>query len=569
MKKNKSKAMHVSRIIKTVKGKTYQNVYIRQSYRDKNGKVKHRTISNISSLPEEVINMIEHMLKGDKYVPLKDIKKVLSSKPYGHVLAIISTMRKIGLDRVISDRSCRQRNIIMVLIALRIINPCSKLSASKQLSDKMATTALNQLLKIDNLDVKEIYEAMDWLEHRQKGIEKKLADKNLSEGCILLYDVSSTYFEGDKCKIANYGYNRDGKKGKKQIVWGLICNENGCPIGVEVFPGNTSDVTTLSNQIEKIKNQYQIKKVIWISDKGLLTDKSISKEIKTSGFEWITSIRKCTILKLMKQYPDQLELFSEQKEVIAELETDLFSGERIIFCLNKVRREKNIQIRHELIKSAEKELEKIKGSISNSRSNLKNASQIGLRVGSLFERKKVKKYFNINITDNDINYTRNEGAIREAERLDGVYAIRTVVDKSIHGNTDVIKKYKGLINVEFAFRCMKTVDLEVRPVHHRLEERVKAHFLLCMLAYHVEWQMRQKLEPLLYDNKSNSEKNKSISDPNCSYSTFKDLIRHLSTYALNEVSVISAPDISYYEASEGLTEIQQRAFALLEVDIKL
>lgn len=340
---------------------------------------------------------------------------------------------------------------------------------------------------------------MDWLSLRQKLIENELAKRHLTEGALVLYDVSSTYFEGNKCPLAKYGYSRDRKKGFLQIVFGLICDKRGCPIAVEVFEGNTSDTTTITSQIEKVRSRFGLSQVIWVGDRGMITQTRIMEDFKNiEGLDWITALRASQIRKLVEQGAVQLSLFDERN--LAEFSSVDYPLERLIACRNPLLAQEKSITRLALLEATQKELDKIIKATSREKRNLNGADQIGLRVGKVINSKGVGKFFDVTITETSFSYVRKEELIAKEAALDGVYIIRTSVKEETLNAQETVKAYKSLAQVEQAFRSYKTIDLKVRPIYHRLQERVKTHVFLCMLAYYVEWHMRQALSPLLFDD---------------------------------------------------------------------
>lgn len=474
-------------------------VLLRQSYRE-GGKVRKRTLANLSKLPDNAIEGLRVLLKGGTAITsLDDAFEIQRSLPHGHVAAVLGTLEKVGLKSLISTESSRQRDLVIALIAARILDPASKLATARGLARETCGNSLGEILGVEEADSDELYEAMDWLLEQQGKIEENLAAKHLAEGTLILYDVTSTYFEGETCPLAQYGYSRDKKKGKLQIIFGLLCNASGCPIAVEVFEGNVNDSKTLGAVLEKVRHRFGIQRVVLVGDRGVLTSAQIQNSLKTvEGIDWITALRAPQIRELMEQKYLQLSLFDERD--LGEIQSPDYPGERLIACRNPFLATERAAIREALLEATEKELEKIFTATTRENRPLTVAAAIGMRVGKVMNRYKVAKHFHIQITDNSFSYSRNKESIETEAKLDGIYVIRTSVEPEVFSSKETVRAYKSLSQVEQAFRCYKTIDLKVRPIYHRLASRVRAHVFLCLLAYYVEWHMRQRLAPLLFEN---------------------------------------------------------------------
>ena len=474
-------------------------VLLRQSYRE-GGKVRKRTLANLSKLPDETIEGLRILLKGGQAIKnLEDAFEIIRSRPHGQVAAVLGTLRKIGLEQIISAQSTRERNLVVAMIVARIIDPSSKLATCRGLNPETCTSTLGELLGVAHADSDELYAAMDWLLEQQSCIEQSLAKKHLTEGTLVLYDVSSTYFEGETCPLAQFGYSRDGKKGKLQIIFGLLCNAQGCPVAVEVFEGNVADSTTLATQIEKVRTRFGIKRVVFVGDRGILTEARINQELRTGeGLDWITALRAPQIRQLLEQEYLQLSLFDQRD--LAEISSPDYPGERLIACRNPLLAAERAKNREELLQATEIELDKIVTAVQREKRPLTGAANIGLPVGKVLNRFKMAKHFRLEITDNSFHYERDTQNIAAEAALDGIYVIRTSVSQELFDSPGTVRAYKSLSSVERAFRSYKTVDLKVRPIHHRLAFRVRAHVFLCMLAYYVEWHMRSVLAALLFDD---------------------------------------------------------------------
>jgi hypothetical protein len=474
-------------------------VLLRETYREA-GKVKKRTLANLSKWPEPVVEGLRILLKGGTAVAkLEDTFDVVRTRPHGHVAAVVGMVRRLKVDQLIGGAKSREQALVLAMIAARILDPRSKLATARGLEEQTQWSSLGELLDVESVHEDELYGAMDWLLERQPRIETKLAGRHLQDGSLVLYDTSSTYFEGRTCPLAKLGHNKDGKKGKLQIVFGLLCNAAGCPVAIEVFEGNTSDPSTLSTQIEKIRHRFGLERVIWVGDRGLITQARIREQLEPlEGLDWITALRAPQIRGLVTSGSLQLSLFDERD--LAEISDPDYPGERLIVCRNPLLAHERARKRRELLEATERELDKIVQATVRTRRALKGADQIGLRVGKVLNRFKMAKHFTLEIGEESFCYARDEAKIAAEAALDGIYVIRTSVSSDTLSAEDTVRAYKGLSVVERAFRSVKTVDLKIRPIHHRLAKRVRAHVFLCMLAYYVEWHMRQALAPMLFDD---------------------------------------------------------------------
>lgn len=562
-------------------------VLLRESYRE-GDKVHKRTLANLSKLPDDAVEGLKVLLKGGRAIEsLPDAFKVIRSRPHGHVAAVYGTVKNLGLPSLLSEDNSREKRLVIAMIVARIIDPRSKLATARGLHDETSFSSLGEILGLDYADSDELYAAMDWLLSQQERIENSLAAKHLHEGSLVLYDVSSSYFEGKTCPIAQYGYNRDGKKGKLQIVFGLLCNPWGCPIAVEVFEGNTSDPTTFTKQIEKVRSQFGIKQIVWVGDRGMITSSRIKEDLKTKpGIDWISALRSTQIRSLVEQDAIQLSLFDEHN--LAEISSPDFPGERLIACRNPILAADRDRTRVELLQATEKELDKIVTATKRAKRPLVGASEIGLKVGLVLNRYNVGKHFQLKITDNSFEYERNPATIEREAALDGLYVIRTSVGLEVLGASETVKAYKNLSNVEQAFRSFKSIDLKVRPIYHRTTKRVKAHIFLCMLAYYVEWHMRQLLRNILFDEDDWQDaqfKRESIvtisyksdralakaqtkrTEDNLPVHSFQTLLADLATIVKNHVqSTIAGSNFTFDKITEP-SRVQQRAIDLLGIKL--
>jgi transposase len=412
---------------------------------------------------------------------------------------VLGTLRRVGLDGLIERERCRERSLSISMIVGRVIDPASKLATARGLGEETAFNTLGETLDVVSANEDELYRAMDWLLKRQERIEDALAKRHLSNGSLVLYDLSSTYFEGRCCPLAKLGHNRDGKKGKLQIVFGLLTNIEGCPCAVEVFPGNTGDPKTLAPQIQKMRKRFALESVILVGDRGMITEARLRNDIKgVEGLEWISALRAPAIAKLLKAGAIQLTWFDERD--LAEITHPDYPGERLVVCRNPLLAEERARKRGELLAATERTLEKIKKATERKKNPLRGKGQIGLRIGKEIGRYKVGKHFLLKITDNSFSYERRSERIATEAALDGIYVIRTSVSATVLKDEETVACYKRLSNVERAFRCLKITDLKVRPIFHRLEDRVRAHVFICMLAYYVEWNMRRLVRPILFED---------------------------------------------------------------------
>jgi transposase len=473
-------------------------ILLRESYRD-NGKVKKRTLLNLSDWPPELVEGFKALLKGAAVVPKgQPVFTIKRSLPHGHVAAILGTLKKIGLDRLLGPAGHRDRDLVIAMIVARLAAPSSKLATAKALSPLTATSSLGEILGLGEVDEDALYSSLDWLYGRQAGIEKALAKRHLVGGCLVLYDVSSSYVEGRCCELAQFGYNRDGKKGKQQIVYGLLCAADGCPVAIEVFEGNTGDPSTLHSQIKKLKQRFGLEHVVMVGDRGMITQARIEEDLTPAGLDWITALRAPAIKSLVEGGVLQLSLFDERD--LASITADDYPGERLIVCRNPALAEERARKRDDLLQATERDLAKIEQAVSRTgRRALRGQAEIALKVGAVLDRHRMAKHLKLTITDDHFAFARDSEAIAMEAALDGIYVIRTSLPKDTLSDEGAVRAYKSLAQVERAFRALKTVDLQIRPLYHRLAPRVRAHVFLCMLAYHVEWHMRQKLAPMLYD----------------------------------------------------------------------
>ena len=473
-------------------------ILLRESSRDR-GKVKKRTLLNLSDWPHERIAGFKMLLNGGTVIPKdQEAITIVRSLPHGHVAATLGTARKIGLDRLLGPNGNRCRDLVLALVVSRILDPGSKLAAARALSPDTATSSLGERLDLGMVDEDELYSALDWLAVRQPAIETALARRHLTGGMLVLYDVSSSYLEGRCCPLAQFGYSRDGKRGKRQIVYGLLCAADGCPVAIEVFEGSTADPMTLSNQVGKLKARFGLDHVVLVGDRGMITQARITEDLTAAGLDWITALRAPAIKALRQAGALQMSLFDDRD--MAAITAPDFPGERLIVCRNRTLAAERARKREDLLAATERDLARIAAAVTRQRQPLRGQAEIGLAVGAVLNKHKMAKHFTLDIADSHFGFARNIEQIAAEAALDGIYVVRTSLPATALDDATAVRSYKSLSLVERAFRCIKTVDLQVRPVYHWLAERVRAHVFLCMLAYYLEWHMRQRLAPLLYDD---------------------------------------------------------------------
>jgi transposase len=493
----KPRKLRVETVRKTVKGKVYTSVLLRCSFR-KDGKVKHETVGNLTSLPPDVIEFMKRRLNGELDAnALHASWDIVRSLPHGNVMAVLQTAKQLGLESLLASRACRERDLIMALIVARVLSPRSKLSTTTALTAETAKHTLAEELELGEVDVHELYAAMDWLVERQTRIENKLAKKHLKDGHLVLFDVSSSYYTGRKSSLIKHGYSRDHRGDRPQIVYGLLCDSDGRPIAIEVFPGNTSDPPTFTQIVARARKRFGINRIVFVGDRGMITSARINENLRdVEGLDWISALRSEGIRKLRDAGTIQMSLFDKQD--LAEVTSEHFPNERLVVCRNPALAEQRVRKRNELLEATEDKLEPIRLATLRQRNPLRGEKEIGLRVGKVIGKHKMAKHFNLTITVDSFTYTRNEAKIDEEAALDGLYVVRSSVDKKRMKSEQVVETYKSLARVERAFRCMKTVDLSLRPIYHRDEERIRSHVFICMLAYYVEWHMRDRLRSVLF-----------------------------------------------------------------------
>lgn len=567
-------------------------VLLRESYRDGQGRSQKRTLANLSKLPRDVIDALKALLKGGTVIGTGPGElEIERSLPHGHVAAALGMIRKIALDRLILSTtkdavSRRHCELVVAMMVDRLIEPRSKLSFVRAVDEETAISSLGTVLGLGKVKEREAYEALDWLVERQMRIENGLARRHLQDGVLVLYDVSSSYFEGRCCPLAHYGHSRDHRDDRLQIVYGLLCTREGLPIAVEVFDGNTADPATLGAQVEKIKDRFGISRLVLVGDRGMITSARIRDDLKPAGFDWITCLRAPAIQALAAENgPLQMSLFDDRD--LAEIcAPDLFPGERLIVCRNRDLAAERARKREELLAATERDLTRVQEQIRRKTPRLKSAAEIGLAVGAVIDNRKMAKHFTIDIQDGRLFFARRVDQIAQEARLDGIYVIRTSMPAEHLDAAETVQTYKDLSRVERAFRCLKTGDLEIRPIRHWTAQRVRAHVFLCMLAYHVEWHLRDALAPLLFHDTdlasaraerlspvAKTEPSETVKAKKATKRSadgqpvmgFANLIAHLGTFVRNTMRVPSRPKHRFTLYSKP-TSLQEAAFRLLDID---
>lgn len=567
-------AVHVVTTRRKYKGREYATHLLRRSYRD-GGKVKNETLGNLSHLPEQVVDLVRRSLQGETFAPVQERFEIIASRPHGDVAAVLEAMRQLGFASLLSSRPCREVDLVMGLVAARIVAPHTKLATTRW----WHTRTLAEDLGLHSADEDDLYAAMDWLLERQDAIERKLAARHLASGGLALYDLSSSYFEGKTCPLAALGYSRDGRRGKLQVNYGLLTNRHGCPVAVSVYEGDTADTKTFLPQVRKLKDQFGLEQMVLVGDRGMISKASIA-ELHEEKFSWITALKSGQIRTLVDGGELQLGLFDERN--LFELVHPDFPGERLIACRNPQLTKLRAHRRASLIEATAQELDKVRAMAARGR--LSGSATIGVRAGKVLNKYKVAKHFELAITDHSFDFTLRKDQIAAEAALDGLYVLRTDVAKPAMSAEDTVRSYKALIAVERAFRCLKSVDLKVRPIHHRLETRVRAHIFLCMLAYYVEWHMREAWRELMFADEDQAAK--AVRDPvipaersataekkasthrlenGTPVHSFRTLLEQLATIVRNTCRVPgSAPDAPTFPMVTIPNDLQRRAQQLIE-----
>jgi transposase len=569
-------SVHVATTSRLYKGKLYQTHLLRRSFRV-GAQVKHETLGNISHLPPDLVELVRRSLAGEKFLPATQAFLVERNLPHGHVQAVLGTLRRLGLDALLAPQASRQRDLALAMIAERVLDPCSKLATTRL----WHTSTLAEELNVADATEDDLYRAMDWLLARQARVEKKLAARHLRDGALVLYDVSSSYYEGHTCPLARFGHDRDGQRGLPIIVYGLLTEAQGRPVAVEVYPGNTGDPTTVPHEVERLRRRFGLARVVLVGDRGMLTDTQIGKLREHPGLGWISALRGAAIRALVESGSLQLSLFDEQH--LAEIRSPEYPGERLVACFNPLLAEERRRKRQELIEATEKDLAKIAAEVKRRTRTPLGEAEIALKAGRVLNRFKVGKHFSLTIADAGFRWSRCEESIRREAELDGVYVVRTSEPKIRCSAEDTVRRYKSLAQVERAFRSLKGIELRIRPIHHRTEEHVRAHIFLCMLAYYVEWHMRRALAPLLFDDEelspdrarrdpvapaqssasAQAKKVSRLTADGLPVQSFHTLLRNLATRCRNTCRIPSDPSGTTFRQLTEATPLQARALQLL------
>ena len=563
-------------------------ILLREGWRE-GKRVRKRTLANLSDWPEQKIDALRAVLKGASAgANPEDAFEISRSRPHGHVAAVLGSVYRLGLDRMLDRGRSDERAIITALIVACIVDPQSKLATVRGLREETLGSSLGELLDLEEIDEDQVYAAMDWLVERQDKIEKAIAKRHLEDGTLVLYDLSSTWYEGRTCPLAARGYSRDGKKGTLQINFGLMCDRDGRPVAVEVFEGNTADPATIAKQVEKLRKRFKLHRVVLVGDRGMITSARIREDLQSvDGLDWISALRSEQIRKLVHVGSLQLSLFDQRD--LAEFIDPTFPGERLVACRNPLLAEERRRKRIELLAATEKLLEKIVAATTRKRRPLTGQVEIVRRVERDANKYKMAKHFEFEITDRSFRYRRKEDKIDQEARLDGIYVIRTSVPEDVLSSEESVEAYKSLSTVERAFRTIKSIDLKVRPIHHRLGNRVRCHIFLCMLAYYVEWHMRRDLAPILFDDhdrdaakaqrqsivapakRSPSARSKATTKRTHDgqpVHSFRTLLADLGSIVRNTCTH-TAIDAPSFQKTTRPTPLQQRALDLLGVKLAL
>lgn len=561
-------------------------VLLRESFRE-GGKVRNRTLTNLSRWPEDKVDALERVLKGlPPKVNLAEAFEIARTRPHGHVAAAVGTLRRLGLEEVLDPAPSRARDLAVAMVVARVVEPASKAATARGLHPATLSSSLGEVLGVSGADEDDLYEAMDWLLARQDSVETALARRHLSEGTLVLYDVSSAAFEGSTCPLARLGYPRDGVKGRLQVVYGLLANKEGVPVATEVFEGNTGDPATVGAQIAKVKERFGLTRVVMVGDRGMLTSARLAEDLSPAGLEWVSALRAPAIKALAQAGAFQPSLFDDFG--LGEISHPDYPGERLVVCRNPHVASERARKREALLAATEAELAKVAAATAREQRPLRGKDKIGLRVGKVVGRYKVAKHLVVEIGENSFSYRRDEERIAAEAALDGIYVLRTNVSAETLSPSAVVSAYKRLANVERAFRAYNG-DLDIRPIRHRKAERVRAHLFLCMLAHYVEWHMLERLTPMLFadDNRAGAEaaretpvhpaarsqsaeakaRTKRNADGEPVHS-FASLLADLATIAVNRVQPTD-PDVPAFDVVTTPTPLQRRAFELLGVSPRL
>jgi transposase len=555
-------------------------ILLRETYRE-DGKVKNRTLANLSQWsPEKIAALAAALDSARNDGPSGG--EVVGTVPHGHVLAVLGTARRLGMDTMLLARQCRERDLALAMIVGRVLDPSSKLALARELG-AVRTSTLGEALDLGTVKVEELYKAMDWLLAHQEAIENKLAKRHLQDGALLLYDLTTVFLEGTTCELGAYGHGKEHRNDKLQIVVGLLCSREGIPISVQVFKGNASECGTLGEQVAKVQERFGLKQVIFVADRGILRSARIKDDLLPSELDWVTALRRPAINDLIKRGAFQPSLFEEVD--LAEISDPAYPGERLMVCRNPILAEERNRRRAELLDRTERELRVIQGTVDRPKKPLQGAGEIGKKVGAVLAHYQTGRFFDLRITDLCFSFHRKARFIEEDTALDGFYVIRTSVGPETLTAAEAVKAYKELSHVETAFRLLKTVDLEIRPIYHALSDRVRAHAFLCMLAYYLEWHMRRDLAPLLFAEEDPearqatrktivsptratpvalTKRNKKVTADGFPVQDFRGVLNTLATQT-QQIVQPGIPKLPTFRRLTPATPYQKRAFELLQV----
>ena len=552
-------------------------ILLREGWRE-GKRVRKRTIANLTNWPPEKIKGLRLVLKNIPVVHPDELFVIERSLPHGHVEVVLQAIRRLRLSSLIDPKPSRQRNLVLALIVQRLLQPASKLATTRL----WHTTTLASELSLEDADSDDLYEAMDWLLQRQGRIEEKLARRHLAEGDHVLYDLSSSYYEGQTSSLVRYGHSRDGKRGRPIIVYGVMADRAGCPVAVQAYPGNTGDPVTVPDQVETLRQRFGFKRVVLVGDRGLLTETRIRDLKRHPGLGWISALRHPAIRQLVETQAVQLSIFDERH--LAEVRARAYPGERLVVCHNPMLAEYRRRKREDLLAATEEKLAKIAREVARRTKTPLLAPQIAEKVGRIKNRYKVAKHFELEIEDGHFKYARRTEAITREAQLDGFYILRTSEPDDRLPTAEVVRSYKNLTNVERAFRSLKTVDLQIRPIRHRTETRIRSHLFLCLLSYYVEWHLRRALAPLLFDDEdleahrarrdpvlaaqpsesAKRKKTKRRTEDGLPIQSFATLMAELGTRARHRCRTASNPEGPTLQRLTEPTLLQQRAMELVK-----
>lgn len=555
-------------------------VLLRESYRE-GGRVRNRTLANLSGWPQAKVDALSRVLKGQQpAAALEGAFEVTRSLPHGHVAAVLGTLRDLGLEELIDPAASRQRDLVTAMAVAQVIEPDSKLAIARGLRAQTATSSLGEVLGVSGCDEDDLYAAMDWLAARQEQVEDALAARHLAGGTLVLYDVSSAAFEGRTCPLGAIGHPKDGVRGRLQIVYGLLTSKAGIPVAIEVFKGNTGDPKTVAAQVDKLKRRFGIAKVVLVGDRGMLTAARLREDLGPAGLDWITALRAPQVKALVRDGALQLSLFDQVD--LAEITHPDYPGERLVACMNPLLEAERARKRESLLAATEADLAKIAVATGRARRPLRGKDKIALRVGRVLDRRKVAKHFSIQIGDDHLSYARDPGSIADEAALDGIYVLRSSVVGGDLPVGEIVSSYKALAHVERAFRAFNT-DLDIRPIRHRTENRVRAHVFLRMISYYITWHMQARLAPMLFRDDDKPAAQTARQSPvapatrspralkkaatkrtleDLPVHSFETLLRDLATICLNQIQPAD-PALPGFQLVTTPTPPQRQAFQLL------